>query len=144
MKFMSGRSFVDTNILVYALAEAEDERHEIAQRLLESLLAEEGASLNVQVLKEFYSVVTGKLKKTLPRHEAVAIIRDLCHAFRVIDDTLPQLERSLELVSTKKISIWDASIIAAAEAGGCDEIYTEDLSPRATIGGVRIVNPFRG
>ena len=42
----------------------------------------------------------------------------------------------------KVASIWDASVIAAAEAAGCAEILTEDLTHGARIGGVRVSNPF--
>jgi hypothetical protein len=41
-----------------------------------------------------------------------------------------------------RISIWDASIVAAAEAAGCARLYTEDLKNGATMGAVVIVNPL--
>jgi len=140
---MIAHSFIDTNILVYAFAETEDQRHNKARELLERLLDRETAAVSVQVLKEFFAVATGKLKKPLPRRDAVKLIKDLCHACRVIDDTVPQLKLTLELASEEKFSIWDASIIAAAEAAGCDELYTEDLAHGIMVGNMRITNPFR-
>ena len=99
--------------------------------------------MSVQVLKEFYAVATLKLKEPPARREAISIIKDLLDACRVVDDTLPQLDRPLHLASTRKLSIWDASVIAAAEAAGCRELYTEDLTHGATIGSVQIKNPLR-
>lgn len=34
-------------------------------------------------------------------------------------------------------------LLAAAEANGCDEIWTEDLSDGQTYCGVKAVNPFK-
>jgi predicted nucleic acid-binding protein len=60
-------------------------------------LSGEAVTLGVQVLKEFYAVATGKLKKPLAREESASLIRDLCHACHMVDDTLPQLDRAVEL-----------------------------------------------
>jgi predicted nucleic acid-binding protein len=143
MKFMNARSFIDTNVLIYAFAETGDTRHAKAYELVSQLLGDETATVSVQVLREFYAVATRKLAKPLPGVEAVKLIRDLCHACRVLDDTLPQLERAVELAASNNFSIWDASIIAAAESGGCAELYTEDLASGTKGGNVRISNPFR-
>ena len=140
---MNARSFIDTNVLIYAFAETEDVRHAKARQLVEQLLSGETATLSVQVLKEFYAVATGKLKKPLPRGEAASLIRDLCHACHLVDDTLPQLDRAVELASAHALSIWDASIIAAAESSGCVELFTDDLAFGPISGNIRITNPFR-
>ena len=139
---MSVPVFVDTNILVYAFAKDEDGRHLKARTIVEELLDKQIATVSVQVLKEFYAVVTRKVKKPLPGRDAIAIIKDLNLACRVVDDTLPQLDRALELLEAYGLSIWDASILAAAEAGRCEDLYTEDLTDGAIIGSVRVTNPL--
>ncbi len=140
---MTALIFVDTNILIYAFAETGDERHGKAASVVVRLLDEQAAALSVQVLKEFYTVATRKIPKTLSRKEAAVVIRDLCLTCRVMDDTLPQLHRALELVNAHGLSIWDASIVAAAEAVGCTGLYTEDLVHGSVIGTVQITNPLR-
>jgi predicted nucleic acid-binding protein len=49
------------------------------------------------------------------------------------------------LVTKQRYSIhyWDATIIEAARALGCDTVLSEDLSDTQDYGGVRVVNPFR-
>ena len=42
-----------------------------------------------------------------------------------------------------QISYWDAAIIAAAEALGAREFYSEDLNDGQMYGSVRVVNPFK-
>ena len=139
---MTAPSFIDTNILVYAFADTGDERHAVARSLVEELLNRQSAAVSVQVLREFYAVATRKAKKPVPRHELIPLINDLSHACRVVDDTLAQLERALDILESHDISIWDACIVAAAEASGCGDLYTEDLAHGATIGTVRILNPL--
>jgi len=139
---MPAPGFIDTNILVYAFADTGDQRHVEALALVESLMDGQNAVLSVQVLKEFYSVVTAKIRRPLPRREALAVIKDLRHACRVVDDTLPQLDRALDLAATHNFSIWDASVIAAAEAAGCRELYTEDLAHGTLVGKIHITNPL--
>jgi predicted nucleic acid-binding protein len=140
---MNAPSFVDTNILVYAFSESDDTRHPTAQALMEELLDAQQATVSVQVLKEFYSVATRKLAHPLSHQAASAVIKDLSVACRVAEETVPQLERALELMSSIPLSIWDASIIAAAELAGCAQVYTEDMSHGSRIGDVHILNPFK-
>ena len=139
---MKGLSFIDTNILVYAFAQTEDERHEKSSALVADLLDQQNACASVQVLKEFHAVATKKVPKPLSRCEAAALIRDLCSSCLILDETVPQLQRALNLMNEHRISIWDASIVAAAEAIGCKQLYTEDLRNGATIGAVLVVNPL--
>ncbi|MXX67357.1 MAG: PIN domain-containing protein [Gemmatimonadales bacterium] len=41
-----------------------------------------------------------------------------------------------------QLSYWDGAILAAARTGGCDIVYSEDLSAEQDYGGLRIINPF--
>ena len=42
----------------------------------------------------------------------------------------------------KDISFWDALILAAAESGGAEVLYTEDLNDGQQYGAVLVHNPF--
>jgi predicted nucleic acid-binding protein len=139
---MTDRSFIDTNILIYAFADTEDVRHEKASALVADLLDQQNACASVQVLKEFHAVATTKVPKPLSLREAAAVIRDLCSSCLIADETVPQLQCALTLMNEHPISIWDASIVAAAEAIGCSRLYTEDLAAGVTIGTVLISNPL--
>ena len=57
--------------------------------------------------------------------------------------TLALFKRALEITTTHRFSYWDSAIIAAAQALGCHELYTEDLSHGREVEGVTIINPFR-
>ena len=57
--------------------------------------------------------------------------------------TLAILTAALEIRAAHRFSYWDSAIIAAAQALGCQELYTEDMSHGREVEGVLIVNPFR-
>jgi hypothetical protein len=67
---MPVRTFVDTNILLYAHDVDAGEKHERAKHALEELWAERSGVLVPQVLQEFYVNVTRKLLKPLARKRA--------------------------------------------------------------------------
>jgi len=74
---MTGRSFVDTNVFVYAadLSAQERSKHDIA----ETLIAQSSADLVVstQVLQEFYVVITRKLRLPMTEDQATAAVREM-------------------------------------------------------------------
>jgi predicted nucleic acid-binding protein len=41
-----------------------------------------------------------------------------------------------------QLSYWDAAIIAAAEALGARDLYSEDMNHGQIYGSVRVINPF--
>lgn len=77
MSFMTGRSFVDTNVVVYAVDESPAGRakHDAAVALLAR--DPENLMLSTQVLWEFYHFVTCWLATPLDPERAVAAVRAL-------------------------------------------------------------------
>jgi predicted nucleic acid-binding protein len=137
---MTGRSFVDTSVWVYAADRGEPDKRARARALL-AAGAELDAVLSAQVLGEFFVTVTRKLAPPVPLDRAVRIVDRMSQ--------LPVVPLDARLVSaavagTKEwgISYWDALIVAAAEAGGCDRVLSEDLADGAIYGSVRVENPF--
>jgi predicted nucleic acid-binding protein len=50
---------------------------------------------------------------------------------------------ALAIKATYGLSYWDASIVAAARALDCRELYSEDMAHGRDIEGAVIINPFR-
>jgi len=50
---------------------------------------------------------------------------------------------AIEVSQRYRISHWDATILAAAEALGARTVYSEDLNNGQSYGQVKVVNPFR-
>jgi len=62
---MSGRAFVDTNVLVYAHDREAGVRHERAKALLEELWRERNGVISSQVLQEFCVNVRRKARRPM-------------------------------------------------------------------------------
>ena len=138
---MTGRTFVDTNVLIYAHDVDAGAKRQTAQAILRELWSERTGTLSIQVLQEFYVTVTQKLVKPLPRSEARQIVRD--YAEWVASPTTAQtVIRASEIAEVWKLSFWDSLILAAAEEQDCSTVLTEDLNPGQTVAGIQIVNPF--
>ena len=134
-------SFVDTNVLVYAEDRDARHKHETARDLVISLWNDRTGVLSVQVLQELYVTLTRKLRRPIPSARAAEIVREYL-AWRVIDNDGELLVAAMTLQQKGSISFWDALVVEAAAAGGCDRLYSEDLNPRQRFGSVEIVNPF--
>jgi predicted nucleic acid-binding protein len=137
---MSRRFFIDTNILLYSISSAPDEavKRERAIALVE---ADDG-TLSVQVLQEFYVQATRPTRPDALSHEVAAGFIETWARFDVQDVTLSILQSALEIKAAHRFSYWDCAIIAAAQAQGCDTLYSEDLAHGRVVNGVQIINPF--
>jgi predicted nucleic acid-binding protein len=60
----------------------------------------------------------------------------------VMDNSLALFRLGLSLQSRWQLSLWDAMILAAAQASGAREPLTEDLNHGQDYSGVRVINPF--
>lgn len=135
------RSLLDTNVLIYADAADEPAKQRQAVSLISELRRTGDAVLSTQVLQEYVNVALRKLR--LPP----ALIRERLAFYRRFDlvVTSPDLiAAALDLHVLRGISFYDALVVQAAVAGGCQRVLSEDLQHGATLGGVRIVNPFLG
>ena len=133
--------FIDTNILVYSVSDAPGEMRKRTMAL--EILQDQDCALSVQVLQEFYVQVTRQSRpRPLPHELAVELIETWLR-FPVIDVTPSILRHALALRQRFQFHYWDCAVLAAAHAGGCDTLLTEDLTHGQSIEGVRIANPFR-
>lgn len=136
---MTVRSFVDTNVFAYVLDDAEPAKQARARDVLSG--AEPGMLvISAQVLGELYVVATRKLG--IEPAAAGAFVDDLADLPVVpIDAVL--VKSAITTSRSATISYWDALIVEAATAAGCERVLTEDLADGASIGSVRIESPFR-
>lgn len=133
------RSFLDSNIFVYADDHRYPEKQQIAADLFERARATGLGVVSTQVMQEYFSVVTGKVKAPpdLARRR-VELIAQLA----VVQVDSPLILAAIDLHRLHRFSIWDALIFQAAAAAGCRELLSEDMQPGFRHGGVVIVNPF--
>lgn len=136
------KTFVDTNVLVYAHDADAGDRHDKARDLLTRLWESRDGSLSTQVLQEFYAVVTRKLKPPMPREKARAIVAAYGEWCDVA--TEPQLiVAASRLEEEHTLAFWDALIVQAAIRTGAERLVSEDLQHGRRFGSLTIDNPFR-
>jgi predicted nucleic acid-binding protein len=138
---MSDRTFLDTNVLVYAVDDAEPEKRDIARRTLGS--AEYGTLvLSTQILGEFYVTVTRKLAEPVPAAKAAEAL-DWLGLLSVVAIDAALVKSAVNISRSAQLSYWDSLVVAAAARGGCERLLSEDLNDGQQIGSVRVENPFR-
>jgi predicted nucleic acid-binding protein len=71
---MSDKTFVDTNILIYAHDVDAKAKQETAKRVLHQLWSERTGVLSMQVLQEFYAHVTRKTPRPLSKESARLVV----------------------------------------------------------------------
>lgn len=138
--YIVSKIFLDTNILVYTVDRNDKKKLSQARKLLENVIANDKPVISTQVLQEFYSATTTKLKLNK------IIAKNIIHNFRnmeIVQVDLGIIEQGIDISLLFQISFWDSLIIAAAEHANCEMIYTEDLNDTQTIRGIKIVNPFK-
>jgi len=137
---MSGKAFLDTNILVYAADRSEPTKSKMARNLVSRLAQKGTPCISTQVAQEFFVTVTRKMGV------APLVARDLILALkgfeRVIVD-FEDIQAAIDGHILWRVSFWDALIVTAAKKAQCAVLYTEDLNDGQTIGGIRVINPFR-
>ncbi|MFH1573317.1 MAG: PIN domain-containing protein, partial [Acidobacteriota bacterium] len=89
-----------------------------------------------------YVTVTRKLHPGLTEEEAWRDIEDLLSWQPAAIDA--RLMRNARDASQRyALSWWDALIVAAAQAGDCRYLLTEDLQDGQDLDGTLVVDPFR-
>jgi len=135
----AGKVFFDTNILLYIYGAAGEKqllaanlfhRHNVAQDLM----------LSTQVVQEFYAVASRKF--SISREKLLDATLALLDAQLVVIGPA-HIRSAIDIEQRYQISFWDALILAAAEAGGAEVLYTEDLNHGQQYGAVTVRNPFR-
>lgn len=138
---MTALHFVDSNILVYRHDRDEAEKQARAHALLKQLWQQRTGRVSAQVLHEFYVVATRKLATPIPRTLARAEVRQLS-LWQPIPSSPALRDAAWDIEDRFGLSWWDALIVAAAQAAGCQTLLTEDLQDGLDLDGLQVRNPF--
>jgi predicted nucleic acid-binding protein len=141
MTSTADRTFIDTNVLVYAFDRGEPIKRVQALELLGTGIEEQIAVVSAQVLGEFFNTVTRRISDPLSPEQAQEAV-DAISTLPVVALDLDLVRRAIGTQMRYQISYWDALIVAAAESADCTRILTEDLNPGQSYHGIVVVNPF--
>ncbi|MCC6222608.1 MAG: PIN domain-containing protein [Thermoleophilia bacterium] len=135
-------ALVDTNILVYAYDPLDRAKQQHALYVLEQLEREARGAVSTQVLGEFFTTVTRKLRPPLSHEEAGWNVAAFVRGWTVCTATSAAVLEAIRAVGEHQVSYWDGLIWATAKLSGIATVLTEDLSHGRLIEGVRFLNPF--
>jgi predicted nucleic acid-binding protein len=129
------KPFFDTNVLLYLLS-----ADNIKANQAEAIIAA-GGVISVQVLNEFASVASRKLKMPYSEiRETLQIVRAVCSVKAITIDTH---ELGLDIAERLKFSLYDSMIVSAALQAECTILYSEDMQHGQKIEEqLLIINPF--
>jgi predicted nucleic acid-binding protein len=129
------RTFLDTNVLIYAFAK-NDPRSEIAATLLAG-----GGVVGVQTLNEFVAVAVRKL--AMPWEEVLEALSAIRVLFpSPVALTVETHDAALRIARRYGYHIYDSLVIAAALEARCHTLFSEDMKDGQVIEGLTIRNPF--
>src|SRR5271170_7744106 len=134
-KFMTAPVFVDTNVLIYAVDEADPKKHAAARIWRDELWRTGRGRISFQVLQEFYAKVAQKWPSA--REQARVEVRDLL-AWQPVTIDAALLELSWRIQDRFQLSFWDALIVAAAKSASCRYLLSEDFQPGQDFDGVSV------
>lgn len=121
---MAGRTFLDTDVLVYAFDRSQPEKRKRALEILKAV--GESYVVSSHVLAEFYWVVTRKLERPLDEDTARSVVKRLSSLPVIMVDArtvMGAVTRSRK----SGLKLWDALAVQAAVDGGCTRLLSEDI-----------------
>jgi predicted nucleic acid-binding protein len=137
---MSALEFLDTNILVYAYDRSEPRKQQIAQGLVRRAVAGE-ITASSQVLGEFAATLLHKLSPPANPEDLMALL-DTLGPIRLVPIDGDVVRRAVQARAQYGVHFYDGMILAAAERGGCQKIWSEDLNAGQKYFGCVVENPF--
>jgi len=131
------RAFFDTNVLLYLLSE-DNRKADRAEAIIAT-----GGTISVQVLNEFASVASRKLKMSYAEiRDTLGTVRAVCQTQAVTVDTH---ELGLGIAERFGFSLYDSMIVSSALQFGCTILYSEDMQHGQEIDAqLMVINPFLG
>lgn len=131
----TAKCFADTNVAIYAV-DADVAKREKALAVLAARPV-----ISTQVVNEYLNVLLTKRK--LDRASANELARALMATSEVASVTPDITDLAMSIGERHQINHWDALIVAAALATGCDTLYSEDLQDGQVLEGrLTVKNPF--
>ena len=138
---MADKTFVDTNILVYAHDAEAGNKQTRAAKLIENLWSHHAGVISLQVLEELYVTLTQKIAKSLSTKLALDLVRQY-GTWQIAEMDVEGLLAAVHLQQKYKFSFWDSLIIQAALLSDCRLLLSEDMSHNQRVEGLLIQNPF--
>ena len=121
---MSDKTFIDSNIWLYALIEKDNEieKHQKSSTCINNT---ENIFISTQVVNEVCVNLLRKGKKDLAYIEQ--FIKDFTSTYQTLEQKTADLITASKIRQDYKISYWDSLIIASALRSNCQILLSKDM-----------------
>jgi predicted nucleic acid-binding protein len=135
----AARSFVDTNIWLYAFVAGDDRRKSARAKAL--LEASRAVIVSPQVINEVCVNLIKKAQFSEPQVQQ--LIESFYAQYVVVEVSKGLLLKASALREQYAFSFWDSTIVSSALHAGASVLYSEDMQAGLVVENrVRIINPF--
>jgi predicted nucleic acid-binding protein len=136
--------FLDTNILIYAVDEADLAKQQVAAQLVREAILSGRGMISIQVVQEFLNVARRKFKRPMTIEQCRGHVRNVLEPLCAYFPSISTMDRALLVMDETGYSLYDALIVTAAIESGCRTLYSDALQHGRKIQGLTILNPFIG
>ncbi|MBU0636008.1 PIN domain-containing protein [Candidatus Micrarchaeota archaeon] len=135
---------IDTNILVYAQdLTAEPHKRQTAKTFLAKQLFSPKVRISAQNLAEFYSVLTTKLSRQIPREQALEHLNTTMEAFQnILSYSASTVQKAAQINARHQTPFWDSLLAATMLENNIHIIYTENTGDFKKIPHIKAINLF--
>ena len=134
--------FLDTNILIYAVDEADLAKQQVAAQLVREAILSGRGMISIQVVQEFLNVARRKFKRPMTIEQCRGHVRNVLEPLCAYFPSISTMDRALLVMDETGYSLYDALIVTAAIESGCRTLYSVALQHGRKIQGLTILNPF--
>lgn len=139
---MNGRFFLDTNIFVYCFDATAPVKARKAVELIRQALTSGRGIISYQVAQEFLNVALRRFTRPMTTREAEEYLTTVLRPLLAVHSSPAIYSAALRLADRANLSWYDSLIVASAQEGQCDVLYSEDLQHGRKLGSLEIRNPF--
>jgi predicted nucleic acid-binding protein len=134
---MNDKVFIDTNLLIYYVADDIRKKNIVKALLLDN----ENIVISSQVINEFMAVMIRK--NIVPLDQAIEYGKAFMDMFEFGMVSKNTIKSACLILTRYGFSYWDSLIIASALENNCSILCSEDMQAGQIIGNtLKIVNPF--
>lgn len=139
---MPGRFFLDTNVFVYSFDSGARAKSRRATELVREAVATRRGIVSYQVVQEFFNVALRRFAEPMSHADAEQYLTTVFRPLLAPHSSVALYQEALAFSHRYRLNWFDSLVVAAAIAGECEVLYSEDLQDGQKFGGLRVENPF--
>lgn len=138
-----GRYFLDTNIFIYSFDAGDPHKAKRATALIREAVTTRKGIVSYQVVQEFFNVALRRFGHPMTHADAEQYLGTVFRPLLAVHSSVALCQEALALFHRYRLGWYDSLLVAAAQAGECEVLYSEDFQAGQKFGKLRVENPFK-